>query len=89
MTKGEPDCVFCKIVKGTLESEIVKDYKEDNILVFKDHRPASDIHLLAIPKVRVRDMTKVDEKTKNLLVEKLHESLRNLQLVGVCEIVNS
>ena len=45
-----PGCVFCQIVAGKLESNIVQDYETDGILVFKDIRPASDVHLLAIPK---------------------------------------
>ena len=47
---SNPNCIFCQIVQGKLDAQIVADYQDENILVFKDHRPASDVHLLAIPK---------------------------------------
>lgn len=48
-----PGCVFCQIVAGKLESKIVRDFEAEGILVFKDIRPASDVHLLAIPKKHI------------------------------------
>ncbi|HBX22828.1 MAG TPA: histidine triad nucleotide-binding protein [Desulfotomaculum sp.] len=45
------DCIFCKIVKKEIPAEIV--YENDDVLVFKDIKPASPIHLLLIPKKHI------------------------------------
>ncbi len=42
------DCIFCKIGKKEIPSEIV--YEDEQILVFKDLNPAAPVHLLLIPK---------------------------------------
>jgi histidine triad (HIT) family protein len=43
-----PDCIFCKIVAGTIPSS--KVYEDESTLVFKDINPAAPVHLVAIPK---------------------------------------
>ena len=45
------DCIFCKIVKKEIPADIV--YENDDVLVFKDIKPASPIHLLLIPKKHI------------------------------------
>ena len=42
------DCIFCKIVKKEISSEIVLE--NDEFLVFKDIHPKDDVHVLVIPK---------------------------------------
>lgn len=42
------DCVFCRIVKKEIPSEIV--YEDNDIVAFKDIHPKAPIHLLLIPK---------------------------------------
>lgn len=48
------DCIFCKIVKKEIDSDIV--YETDNFVVFKDAHPKSDIHLLIVPKAHIQDL---------------------------------
>lgn len=43
-----PDCLFCKIVAGTIPVERI--YEDDLILVFPDINPQAPKHLLLIPK---------------------------------------
>lgn len=43
-----PDCIFCKIVAGTVPSE--KVYEDETFLAFLDIRPLSPGHTLVIPK---------------------------------------
>ncbi|MCJ8345059.1 histidine triad nucleotide-binding protein [bacterium] len=45
------DCIFCKIVKKEIPSEIV--YEDEWVLGFQDLNPKAPIHLLFIPKVHV------------------------------------
>ena len=48
MAKSRDDCIFCKIVKGEIKSEIVKS--SDSFIAIKDVNPVAEGHLLVIPK---------------------------------------
>lgn len=54
------DCLFCKIARKELDSDIV--HESDDILAFRDINPAAPLHVLAIPKEHV---TSVDELNRN------------------------
>lgn len=47
----EPDCVFCKIVRGELPAH--KAYEDEAFLAFHDIRPKMPVHILVIPKTHV------------------------------------
>lgn len=47
----DPDCIFCKIVQGTIPSH--KVYEDEEILAFKDINPAAPVHFLLIPKKHI------------------------------------
>jgi len=56
------DCLFCKIVKKEIPSEIV--FQDEVITVFKDINPSASVHLLVIPNKHipsVREMVDIDE----------------------------
>ena len=42
------NCIFCKIIKKEIPSEIV--YENDAVLIIKDITPKAPTHLLALPK---------------------------------------
>jgi histidine triad (HIT) family protein len=44
------DCIFCKIIEGSIPAE--KLYEDDIMLVIKDINPLAPFHVLAIPKGR-------------------------------------
>ena len=48
---NDPNCVFCKIVRGEIPAN--KVYEDDEVLVFPDIRPQAPVHLLIIPKVHI------------------------------------
>jgi histidine triad (HIT) family protein len=48
---AQPDCLFCRIVRGELPSKTVAD--DDQILAFHDIAPRSPTHVLIIPKVHI------------------------------------
>ena len=43
----EQDCIFCKIHRGEIPSEIL--YRDDNCFVIRDIGPKAPTHLLIIP----------------------------------------
>ena len=47
------NCLFCKIVAGTIPS--TKVYEDDSILAFRDINPQAPVHVLVIPKVHIQD----------------------------------
>ena len=46
-----PDCLFCKIVKGDIPSKII--YKDERCVAFHDIDPQAPVHFLVIPKVHI------------------------------------
>jgi histidine triad (HIT) family protein len=49
------NCLFCKIAKKQIPSSIV--YEDEELMVFKDIRPAAPVHLLVIPKTHISTLS--------------------------------
>jgi len=58
------NCIFCKIVKGSIPAE--KVLETEKILVFKDISSKAPVHLLAIPKEHVADLKGISILGKDL-----------------------
>lgn len=56
-----PDCIFCKIARKELPSEIV--YEDAQTLAFLDSHPVNPGHTLVIPKKHVADVFEADSET--------------------------
>ena len=54
---SEADCIFCKIVRGEIDTEVVHD--EDEVLAFKDINGRAPVHVLVIPKQHVASLEEV------------------------------
>lgn len=50
----DPDCLFCKIIVGDVESEKVAE--TDLAYAFGDVNPQAPTHVLVVPKVHQRDV---------------------------------
>lgn len=76
------DCIFCKIVKGEIPSRTV--YEDDKIKIIMNINPATNGHLLVIPKehminifdtsdeIIIHSIKLIREKVYPLLKEKLN-----------------
>ena len=53
------DCVFCKIVDGSIPSK--KVYEDDRILAMYDINPQTPVHVLFIPKVHICCVNAINE----------------------------
>ncbi|SRR6056297_510600 len=53
------DCVFCRIVNGEVDSEIV--YEDTDIVIIKDLFPQAPVHLLAIPRKHIVSAQQVED----------------------------
>lgn len=49
------DCIFCKIARHELPSEII--YENEEVIAFKDINPAAPVHLLVIPKLHIENIS--------------------------------
>jgi len=60
-------CVFCKIVKKEIPTEIV--YEDEKIIAFKDIKPVAPIHILIIPKKHIPTIDHLEKKDRELIGE--------------------
>lgn len=51
---NDPNCLFCKIVRGEIRSQ--KVYEDDDVLAFRDIRPLAPVHFMLIPKEHVASL---------------------------------
>jgi len=61
----DPDCIFCKIAAGEIPCQ--KVYEDDELLAFKDIRPAAPVHLLIIPRLHLPSLNEADASHQALL----------------------
>lgn len=57
------DCIFCKIVKGTIPSE--KVWESEDVLAFKDIEPQAPVHILLIPKKHIASLNDLKPEDKD------------------------
>ncbi len=55
---SDPDCVFCGIVGGKIDAEVV--HEEDEVLAFNDINGRAPVHVLVIPKRHVANLEAID-----------------------------
>ena len=52
------DCIFCKISKHEVTSDIVAE--DDEVIVFKDLHPKAETHWLIVPKKHIHSVSAVE-----------------------------
>jgi histidine triad (HIT) family protein len=62
-----PSCLFCQIVAGNIDADIVRT--GELTLAFRDIRPQAPVHVLIIPKEHLASTAELTEKHGDLLVE--------------------
>lgn len=66
-------CIFCDIVAGKSPETII-EFTNEHIVIFRDIRPASDHHYLAVPKNHMHNVRSLTVNDKDL--SKLWKSFR-------------
>ncbi|CAG7619881.1 histidine triad nucleotide-binding protein [Paenibacillus allorhizosphaerae] len=77
------DCIFCKIVEGTIPSK--KVFENDHVVAFHDIQPAAPVHMLIIPKKHIAAMNDVAEEDLPLIGEIHQAALQIAREQGVAE----
>lgn len=76
----DPDCLFCKIVRGQIPSR--KVHEDEEFFAFHDIRPAAPIHFLIVPKDHVASMAQVTDAHAPMLGRMLALAPRLAQQEG-------
>lgn len=77
------DCIFCKIIRGEMESE--KLHEDDFCVIIKDKFPDAATHLLVLPKKHIptiADMEEGDERFVGHMVREAKMVAERLGLKG-------
>ncbi|MEY8662769.1 HIT family protein [Ligilactobacillus faecis] len=85
------DCIFCKIVAGTIPSTTV--YEDDEVKAFLDISQATPGHTLVVPKKHAADIFEYDEELAKTVFSRIPKIARALkasdpQITGL-NIVNN
>lgn len=57
--KSSPECLFCKIVAGSIDASIV--HQNDAVVAFRDINPQAPTHILIIPRNHVATINELTE----------------------------
>lgn len=75
------DCLFCRIAKKEINSEIV--YENENVIIFKDINPKAPVHLLAIPVKHVDSIADIDKLNSSEVYEMLIAISKTARKLGL------
>lgn len=84
------DCIFCKIVDGSIPS--TKVYEDDKIIAFRDLDPQAPVHVLVIPKQHICCANEIDETNCEIvgyIFSKIPQITKELGLENGYRIVNN
>ena len=59
------DCIFCKIVAGSIPSK--KIYEDEDVIAFHDIHPIAKVHFLIVPKLHVESLANCEVQHQALL----------------------
>ena len=86
------DCIFCRIIRGEIESEIL--YQDEDVIALRDINPVAPIHLLIMPRAHITSPAEASADQKWLLGHLIHVAGELAKREGVAEsgyrlIINS
>lgn len=67
MTDQKTDCVFCKIIAGTIPAE--KVYEDPNTYAFLDAHPNTKGHTLIVPREHHANLLETPDKLRHELID--------------------
>ena len=59
------DCIFCKIVNGTIPSPRI--YDDEECIAFSDIHPQAPVHILIVPRKHIPSLAEATEEDRALL----------------------
>ena len=77
----DPNCIFCKIVTGSIPAR--KVHEDDELIAFHDINPWAPVHVLVIPKLHIATLAEVGPEHDALLGRMLGLAPRLMKQLGV------
>jgi len=77
------DCIFCRIAKRDIPSDIV--YEDDEVLAFKDLNPQAPVHVLFITKRHIASMDKLEQGDAEIVGRLLFRAKEVAREQGIAE----
>ena len=77
------DCIFCKIAKGEVPSDVL--HQDDELLVIRDINPQAPTHLLIMPKEHLDSLRDITEANAALISHMVLLANQMAQKEGVAE----
>lgn len=77
------DCLFCKIVEGSIPSK--KVYEDDDFYAFWDIAPKAPVHVLLIPKQHVVSLYHLDDSNTQVVQQLLTKAPDIARDMGLAE----
>lgn len=74
-TKKNRDCIFCKIIDGSLPS--TKVLETETVFAFRDISPQAPVHVLVVPKKHIADVECV-EASHGAVFQDLFDAVQKL-----------
>lgn len=62
----EDDCLFCKIIDGSVPGTIV--YEDDDVVAFRDIAPVAPVHVLIVPRRHIVDAGALERDDQSELI---------------------
>lgn len=59
------DCLFCKMVNGDIEPDVV--YEDDQVMAFRDINPQAPLHVLVVPKRHIATLNDLHAGDESLV----------------------
>lgn len=84
------DCVFCKIIDGSIPS--TKVYEDDRIIAIRDLNPQAPVHVLFIPKEHICCANALNDKNSSVVAHifaKIPVVAKELGLENGYRVVNN
>jgi histidine triad (HIT) family protein len=83
MAHQEPDCLFCRIVRGEIPAKIV--YRNDHLLAFRDISPVSPQHVLIIPLRHIASLSDLSPEDEGIAGQILLAASSVAGILGIRE----
>lgn len=65
MAASVNDCIFCRIIRGEMSSNIV--YQDADVIAFRDVNPVAPTHILIVLRQHISNASALDEETAPLV----------------------
>ncbi|HEY5563441.1 MAG TPA: histidine triad nucleotide-binding protein [Clostridiaceae bacterium] len=77
------ECIFCKIIKGEIPSQIV--YENEEIFCFNDINKEAPVHVVIIPKKHIESLNSLEEKDGRVIGDIFVKAKIIAKILGIDE----